>query len=138
MATEKRMVQTLSPSPSKDAEAKPATVPAKTSRRMRRFPRFQLDVRVLVYVFRKGVNHTIWGRSAMLGQEGIGCTLTGELEVGEVVGLEFPVPLSSNPVKLRAIVRYKNGFQYGFEFLAVDPVQRQAMQRACDILPLST
>jgi hypothetical protein len=73
----------------------------------------------------------------MLGQEGIGGTLTGDLDIGEVVGLEFPVPLSPHPVKLRAIVRYKNGFQYGFEFLAVDSAQRQSLLRACEILPLT-
>jgi PilZ domain len=112
--------------------------PKRSSRSMRRFPRFQLDVRMLVHIFRAGTNSTIWGRSTMLGKEGIGGTLTGELELGEVVGLEFTVPLHSHPVKLRAIVRYKNGFQYGFEFLAVDDQQRQAIQRACDILPLST
>jgi hypothetical protein len=89
-------------------------------------------------MFRAGVNSTIWGRSTMLGKEGIGCTLTGDLEIGEVVGLEFPLPLSPHPIKLRAIVRYKNGFQHGFEFLAIDAMQRLAIERACDILPLST
>lgn len=108
------------------------------SRSRRRFPRYQLDVRMLVHIFRAGVNSTIWGRSTMLGKEGIGGTLTGDLELGEVVGLEFTLPLFPHPVKLRAIVRYKNGFQYGFEFLAVDDVQQQAIQRACDILPLTT
>lgn len=107
----------------------------KSSRSMRQFPRFQLDVRMLVHLFRDGTNTTVWGRSTSLGQEGIGATLTGEMEIGEVVGLEFGVPLSSHPVKLRAIVRYKNGFQYGFEFLAMDGTQRQAIQRALDILP---
>ncbi len=107
----------------------------KSSGKMRRFPRFELDVRMLVHVFRDGVSTTIWGRSTMIGQEGMGGTLTGDLQLGEVVGLEFSVPLSSHPIKLRAIVRYKNGFQYGFEFLAVDAQQRQAIQRACDILP---
>jgi len=104
---------------------------------MRRFPRYQLDVRMHVHVFREGVSTTIWGRSTMLGKEGIGGTITGDLESGEVVGLEFVLPLCSQPVKLRAIVRYRNGFQYGFEFLAVDTQQRDAIQRACDILPMT-
>jgi len=109
----------------------------KTSRKMRRFPRHQLDVRLLVHVFRAGVSSTFWGRSNMLGKEGIGATISGDLEISEVVGLEFSVPLSAQPVKLRAVVRYRNGFQYGFEFLAVDTQQRDAIQRACDILPLA-
>ncbi|HEX6503615.1 MAG TPA: PilZ domain-containing protein [Terriglobales bacterium] len=107
----------------------------KSSRSMRQFPRFQLDVRMHVHLFRNGSSTTVWGRSTSMGQEGIGATLTGEMEIGEVVGLEFNVPLSPHPLKLRAIVRYKNGFQYGFEFLAVDGTQRQAIQRALDILP---
>jgi hypothetical protein len=107
----------------------------KSSRSMRQFPRFELDVRVLVHVFREGKNTTIWGRSTMIGVEGIGATLTGDLEVGEVVGLEFSVPLCQQAVKLRGSVRYKNGFQYGFEFLAIDAAQRQAIRRAIDILP---
>jgi len=109
----------------------------KHSRKMRRFPRYQLDGRMLVHVFREGVNSTIWGRSTMLGKEGVGGTLTGDLQLGEVVGLEFTVPLCAQAVKLRAIVRYRNGFQYGFEFLAIDSQQREAIQRACDILPLT-
>ena len=101
----------------------------------RQFPRFQLDVRILVHRFHNGAHVTVWGRSTTLGVEGIGATLTGEMEIGDVVGLEFSVPLSPHPVKLRASVRYRNGFQYGFEFLAVDGSQRQAIQRALDILP---
>ncbi len=113
------------------------SAPQRSPQSRRRFPRHQLDVRILVHTFRDGATTTIWGRSNMLGQEGIGATLTGDLEVSEVVGLEFSVPLSPQPIKLRGIVRYKNGFQYGFEFLAVDPAQRQALTRACEILPLT-
>lgn len=113
------------------------SAPQRSSRSRRRFPRHQLDVRILVHIFRDGQTSTIWGRSNMIGQEGIGGTLTGDLEVGEVVGLEFTVPLSPHAIKLRGIVRFKNGFQYGFEFLAVDAMQRQSIQRACEILPLT-
>jgi hypothetical protein len=112
--------------------------PKGCTRSKRRYPRYSLDVRMLVHIFRAGVTTTIWGRSTMIGKEGIGGTLTGDLEMGEVVGLEFTVPLFQHPVKLRAIVRYKNGFQYGFEFLAVDAMQKQAIERACEILPLTS
>jgi hypothetical protein len=115
-----------------------SSAPKRDPRCKRRYPRYSLDVRMLVHIFRAGVTTTIWGRSTMIGKEGIGGTLTGDLEMGEVVGLEFTVPLFQHPVKLRAIVRYKNGFQYGFEFLAVDAMQKQALERACEILPLTS
>ncbi len=65
----------------------------------RRFPRFALDVRMQVRMFQDGEFRNCWGRSTELGQDGIGATLTGELETGEIVSLEIPLPLSPYPLK---------------------------------------
>jgi PilZ domain len=80
-----------------------------------------------------GASH-LWGRSSELGQDGIGGTLTGELEPGEVVSMEIQLPLSARPMKLRAIVRYRQGLHYGFEFLTLNDEQRSAIQRVCQML----
>jgi hypothetical protein len=40
----------------------------------------------------------MWGRSNELGEDGIGATLTGGLEPGEVVALELSLPLSAQPL----------------------------------------
>ena len=87
-----------------------------------------------VQVFRAGQVIYLWGRSTELGQGGIGGTLTGDLEPGEVVSMEFPLPLSPYPLKLRAIVRYRIGLHYGFEFLTPTPEQRTALDRVCQLL----
>jgi PilZ domain-containing protein len=96
----------------------------KTAPYTRRYPRHPMDVRMNVQVFRQGEVSYFWGRSTELGLDGIGGTLTGELSPGEVVSMEFPLPLSPYPVKLRAIVRYRIGLHYGFEFLTPTPEQR--------------
>jgi len=93
-----------------------------------------MDVRMNVQVFRAGQVIYLWGRSTELGQDGIGGTLTGDLEPGEVVSMEFPLPLSPYPLKLRAIVRYGIGLHYGFEFLTPTPEQRTALDRVCQLL----
>jgi PilZ domain len=100
----------------------------------RRFPRFAIDVRMQVRMFQDGEFRTCWGRSTELGQDGIGATLTGELESGEIVSLEIPLPLSPYPLKLRAIVRYRQGLRYGFEFLTLNDNQRQIIRRVCEML----
>ena len=100
----------------------------------RRFPRFPMDVRVSAKVFRVNAPIELWGRSIEFGQDGIGVTLTGELEVGEVATLELTLPASSVPLKLRALVRYRDGLRHGFEFLARDEIQREVIRRACDVL----
>jgi len=100
----------------------------------RRFPRFVLDVRLQVRMFQNGEFCTCWGRSTEIGQDGIGATLTGELEPGEIVTLEIPLPLSPYPIKVRAIVRYRHGLRYGFEFLTLNESQRDTVRRVCQYL----
>lgn len=103
---------------------------------LRRYPRYSLDVRVSVKVFRPGNPIEIWGRSIELGPDGIGATLTGQLEAGEVATLELTLPGSSTPLKLRGLVRYRDGLRHGFEFLARDASQQELILRTCELLSL--
>lgn len=100
----------------------------------RRFPRFTIDVRLQVKMFQAGEFRSCWGRSTEMGQDGIGATLTGSLEPGEIVTLEIPLPLTPYPIKVRAIVRYRQGLRYGFEFLTLNSNQRDTIQRVCQFL----
>lgn len=100
----------------------------------RRYPRFAIDVRIQVRMFQGGEFRNCWGRSTELGEDGIGATLTGELESGEIVTLDIPLPLSPYPLKVRAIVRYRHGLRYGFEFLTLNEAQRDTLRRVCQML----
>jgi hypothetical protein len=100
----------------------------------RRYPRYAIDVRLQVKMFQAGEFRACWGRSTEMGQDGIGATLTGSLETGEIVTLEIPLPLSPYPIKVRAIVRYRQGLRYGFEFLTLNEGQRDTIQRVCQYL----
>jgi hypothetical protein len=107
---------------------------ASTPKYTRRYPRFLLDVRIQVRMFQAGEFRACWGRSTELGRDGIGATLTGDLEAGEIVSLEIPLPLSAYPLKVRAIVRYRHGLHYGFEFLTLSDSQRDMVRRVCEML----
>jgi hypothetical protein len=100
----------------------------------RRFPRFVIDVRMQVRMFQDGEFRSCWGRSTELGQDGVGATLTGDLQTGEIVSLEIPLPLSPYPLKVRAIVRCRQGLRYGFEFLTLNEPQRETIRRVCEVL----
>ncbi len=114
------------------------TDPKADSRTSRRFPRHGLDVRVNVHTFRSGENISFWGRSSEIGEDGIGATLTGELEPGEVVSMELSLPMAPFPIKFRALVRYRDGLRHGFEFLALSAPQREEIRRVCETLAAST
>lgn len=85
-------------------------------------------------VFREGENVGLWGRSSELAVDGVGATLSGELEIGEVVTIQFPIPLPPHVMKLRAIVRYSQGLRCGFEFLVVTREQRETMRLVFETL----
>jgi hypothetical protein len=104
----------------------------------RRFPRYPLDVKLTVHVFRAGENVSFWGRSNELGADGIGATLTGTLEPGEVVAMELLLPMAGYPMKFRALVRYRDGLRHGFEFLALTIPQRDEINRVCEMLATGT
>jgi hypothetical protein len=89
-------------------------------------------------MFQNGSFQNCWGHSTELGQDGVGATITGELQKGEIVSLEIPLPLSPYPLKDRAIVRYRDGLRYGFEFLTLTDAQREAIRRVCEMLASKT
>lgn len=106
---------------------------APASREARRYPRYNVNMRVAVQVFREGAVDSMWGRSNEVGQDGMSATLTGELQPGEVATLEFTLPATVIATKLRAVVRYRSGFRHGFEFLTLSEGQRETIQRALQI-----
>jgi hypothetical protein len=112
----------------------PGNAPAAKVAYTRRFPRFTIDMRLQVKMFQGGEFRTCWGRSTEMGQDGIGATLTGSLEPGEIVTLDVPLPLAPYPIKVRAIVRYRQGLRYGFEFLTLNASQRDTIERVCKFL----
>ena len=73
-----------------------------------------------------------------MGADGIGATLTGTLEPGEVVAMELILPMAGYPMKFRALVRYRHGLRHGFEFLALTDVQRDEIRRVCEMLATGT
>jgi hypothetical protein len=106
----------------------------KSQQSKRRFPRYRLDARMSLQVFRSGTTLSYWGRSTEIGKDGIGGTLTGELEPGEVVSLELVLPRAAHPLKLRALVRYRQGLRHGFEFLTRTKEQQETINRLCETL----
>jgi hypothetical protein len=51
------------------------------------------------------------------------------MNAGEVAGLSFSLPGSAVPWQVRAVVRYRRGYQYGFEFLSLTGEQQASLNR---------
>lgn len=59
--------------------------------------------------------------------------LMRELPVGEIVEMEFTLPLG--PVRTYAIVRQRNAFRYGFQFIKSHEAD-EVIHRTCSQLAL--
>jgi hypothetical protein len=97
----------------------------------RRQPRFKMETDIRVYSRSCGL---LERRTVDISESGIAAMLTLEPPMGEMVELEFTLP--SEPVAIHAIVRQKNAFRYGFEFVDSDSV-RGVIRRTCRDLALS-
>ena len=75
-------------------------------------PRFKIEIDIAINSPTCGV---LKGHSVDLSESGIAAMLPIEVPLGENVDLSLTLP--SGPVTIHAIVREKNAFRYGFEFV---------------------
>lgn len=87
----------------------------------RRFRRYKLDVPVRVVVHTDEKTRIIDGRGNELNEGGMALQAGVELEMGDVVDVEFTPAYTGEPLRARAAVRNRNGYRYGLEFLLETP-----------------
>ena len=97
----------------------------------RRHPRYKLETDIRIYPRNSAV---VRGHSVDISESGISAILRDEVPVGEVLRLEFTLP--TGDVEIHALVRQRNAFRYGFEFLEAIS-QLEIIQRACQQLAVA-
>ena len=92
----------------------------------RQHPRLRLDVDVKIYP-RSG--SLVVGRSVDISEAGIAVMVQIEVALDQVVRLEFKLPLGL--VSVRALVRQRNAFRYGLQFVEPDSGGQELISRYC-------
>lgn len=110
------------------ASSTPKAASTQADRRRRRHPRYRVDFRATATYLEGSQYRKVEGHCSDLAEAGVGMLLPTEMNIGEVAGLSFSLPESSNVCELRAVVRYRRGYHYGFEFLSLTSEQRQALK----------
>jgi PilZ domain len=97
----------------------------------RRHRRFKLETEIRIYPRNKLVAR---GYAVDLSEAGVSAMLKEEIPLGEVVRLEFTLP--HGDVEVLALVRQRNAFRYGFQFVesasAQDLIGRSCRQLAVE------
>lgn len=97
----------------------------------RRSPRFKLEVDIRIYARNRSV---VRGHTVDISESGIAAIFLDEINLQEVVRLEFTVP--AGEIEVLAIVRQRNAFRYGFEFIEHGPV-RGRIDQTCRELAIA-
>jgi hypothetical protein len=89
---------------------------------VRRFKRYGVDKRIRVFTGSKTFN----GRCNVLSEGGFGAVIAGKLQERAIVKIELAMDaIGKTLLSMGAEVRFVNGFNYGFEFVAPTFAQKQ-------------
>jgi c-di-GMP-binding flagellar brake protein YcgR len=106
----------------------------------RRYPRYELETELKAAIHamdRPGTEHReMRGRSLNINEGGMGGIFVSGWDVGTSVALQFSVPIATNPIKVKGVVRNRTGYRYGFEFTDLTPEERETITRTCRTLDL--
>ena len=100
----------------------------------RRFPRYEIDTEVAAFGARD--QWIMRGRSLNISEVGIAGLFVTGWPAGTSVTLNFPVPVARSPLRVKAIVRSRSDHRYGFEFMELNPTQREIISKTCRTLAL--
>jgi len=100
--------------------AQPGKAPSTSAeRRRRRYPRYRSEFAVVTTLFSGNQYQRLDAHCKDLSEAGIGLLLAAEVPMGEVVSLNFCLPGLTEPWEIKAVLRHRRGFHYGFEFLSL-------------------
>jgi c-di-GMP-binding flagellar brake protein YcgR len=107
----------------------PGKAPKGAVKRLRRrYARYRCEFPVAVSLFRGDAPEQLSAHSKDLSEAGIGVLAAAELALGEVVSLTFTLPGVVATWKVRAVLRHRRGFHYGFEFLSLSGEQSKELK----------
>lgn len=102
----------------------------------RRWDRFEVMIEVRITTVVHGEQKTYNGQVCDLSKGGLRLLMTQWLEPGTNLQLEFLLPYHSAELSLRGVVRSRNGFSHGVEFVAPTGQEQKVIERTCDVFAL--
>jgi c-di-GMP-binding flagellar brake protein YcgR len=93
----------------------------------RRHARYRCEFPVLVNLLSDRERQQLNGHCRDVSEAGIGVLIAGELPLGEVATLTFSLPGVPQPWDVRAVLRHRRGYHYGFEFLSLTDRQAKTL-----------
>jgi|SRR5689334_4492492 len=108
--------------------------PGNPGQGVRRSARYRVNIPIKLFAVLQQRRCALQGRSHDLSEAGMAIYIPAELQVGQMVQIEFVLPNSSQRLGVTALVRDCSGFRCGVEFLSLTPTEQKALTDCCDKL----
>jgi c-di-GMP-binding flagellar brake protein YcgR len=91
----------------------------------RRWSRIALEMRVELYAGKR--EPRLYGRAVDLSEGGLSILTVDDLRIGEQLPIAFTIPQTNERFQFESVVRTKEGYKYGLEFLNVKQEERREL-----------
>ena len=114
-----------------------SSAPTNTGSGVRRSQRYRVNFPIKLFALVQQRRCVFQGRSHDLSEAGMAIYIPAELEVGQIVQIEFLIPDSSQRLGVTALVRDCSGFRCGVEFVNLTPQEQKVLTACCSRLSTS-
>ena len=100
----------------------------------RRWLRHKIDVPIRVILSRSLKTRVVPGRGNELSEGGMALTAGVELKPGDEAAVEFTPPYTGMPIRIRGVIRNRQGYRYGMEFVTGNDEEKEQADRLRAVL----
>ncbi len=101
----------------------------------RRFARYTIDIPIRIA--KKNNGQPYYGRGNNVSEGGLQALIAAELTVGDEIEISLSLPYySSQELSIPCVIRNRDGYRYGVEFIPSKPEHRDVVTKVCSILAL--
>jgi c-di-GMP-binding flagellar brake protein YcgR len=106
---------------------------------IRRWERYRIELRFKATMTKNGKCIVLFGQGTDVSEGGMAAYIPTEFAVSDVVDLELALPYltGQQPLRIRAVVRNRNGFRYGLEYMSLAPADREMLLKCLRALSLT-
>jgi hypothetical protein len=105
---------------------------------IRRWKRYKVDLRLRITHWKDGAKVIVFGQGSDMSEGGMAAYIPAEFAKDDNLDVEIVLPYSNvkEPVLIKTVVRNRNGFRYGLEYVLVTQPVREALLRSLKALEL--
>jgi PilZ domain len=105
---------------------------------IRRWKRYHVDLRLRITHWKDGAKAVVFGQGSDISEGGMAAYIPAEFAKDDNLDVEIVLPYSAmkDPVLIKTVVRNRNGFRYGLEYVLVTDHVREALVRSLKALEL--